>query len=108
MKHDLSEQLASFESDGLLDPDGVRYRRRGTRLARRAADTLIGNGSPLAVYLRSADQLDLHIGDDALFAWERLRGDVTMNPKPGKSVQWTAGRWESDDGSELVVLTGHC
>jgi hypothetical protein len=108
MAHDLSEQLATFESDGLLVPEGVRYRRRGTRLARKAADALVSDGAALAVYLWSTGQLDLHVGDDALTAWAGLRRDVTVDPTPGKTIQWTAGRWESDAGDVLLVLTGHC
>jgi hypothetical protein len=99
-------------SDGhLTGPDGRTYRRRGTRSSRKVAQSLIEAGAPLVCYWFGGSQLDWHDGSDAGATWTRLRRDVTTKDAESRRhgrPQWHAGRWEADDGSVVLVLTGTC
>ncbi len=54
-------------------------------------------------------QLDCFEGPEAVARWATERKSVTsQEPRPNKTLQWTAGIWESTDGKPLVLLMGHC
>ncbi len=110
MRVGLSErQWDSVAGGELTGPDGVRYRRRTTRAKRRDADGLIASGVPLVLYYWAGGQLDWFDGDDASAVWRDVRAHlVTADPRPGRQVQWTAGRWENDNGRAVLLLTGYC
>jgi hypothetical protein len=105
------EQWTVIASGQLTAPDGTVYHRRTTRTRRQDADALIASGTPLICYWYGGGQLDWHDGDDAPAAWTRLRLRViahTPRPDPGGEPLWTAGRWDSDNGHTILVLTGNC
>jgi hypothetical protein len=109
MHADLAETEWDSVGAGRIDgPDGTTYVRASTRAKRGACDVLIASGSPLVQHYWAGGQLDWYDGDDALAAWASARRQVTQEPRPRGDLEWTAGIWRSDDGRELVLLTGHC
>ena len=49
-----------------------------------------------------------HDDEDALAAWEAVRPRFTSEqPNPRKSEAATGGRWETQDGEPLLLLTWH-
>jgi hypothetical protein len=88
----------------LVGPDGRTYRRRTTRMGRRDVEALVGDGCPVVTYWPGG-RLVWHDEDDAWPAWADARTPLTTGLPDGESV--TAGRWESADGSPLVVLVWH-
>ena len=110
MRRDLSaDQWDKPERGGLLGPDGRRFSRRTTRAKPRDVDALIADGAPLVLYYWAGNQLEWFDGADATDEWARVRAAViAQEPRPRGDLEWTAGRWEDDDGQPLVLLTGHC
>lgn len=110
MRRDLSEQHVHEPEQGwLVAPDGRRYFRRSTKTKRREADELIAEGAPLVLYYWAGDQLDWCDGDDARDEWRVVRPSVvTGEPSRKGDIEWTAGRWEDEEGRLLVLLTAHC
>jgi hypothetical protein len=93
----------------LIGPDTRRYSRRTTRTKRREADGLIADGAPLVLHYWAGDQLAWFDGADAQEQWQAIRPDVTSEePRRRGDIEWTAGRWEDEDGRPLLLLTGHC
>jgi sugar phosphate isomerase/epimerase len=92
----------------LIAPDSRTYARRTTRASRREVEALVESGCPVVTYYPGG-RLVWHDEDDAWPAWADARRSLTTRaPDPrrsGESV--TAGRWESVDGSTLVVLLWH-
>ncbi|WP_147251951.1 hypothetical protein [Blastococcus sp. TF02-09] len=110
MRADLSEeQWLGPEQRQLTGPDRRRFTRRTTRAKRQEVDKLIADGAPLILYYWGGGTLDWFDGADAQTEWQAVRSAVTAQPPVRTSdLQWTAGRWEDDDGRPLVLLTGHC
>jgi len=80
-------------------------------MKRTEAASLVESGSPVVTYwpggLPEKTRVVWHDGQDALLAWESARGEVTSDaPRPPRrgSVA-TAGRWESPNGDDLLVVT---
>lgn len=96
--------------EGLLAPDGRRYRQKKARTTRKAGDQLIAAGAPLVLYYWAGGQLDWCDGQDAIDQWQVIRPHVVnTEPRPtSRRLEWTVGRWETDDGEVIVVLIGHC
>ena len=107
---DLSQgQWDAVESGELTGPDSRRYQRRTTRAERRDGHALIARGAPLVLYSWSSGQLDWFDGPDASAQWRAVRARVvSAEPRRGRDLQWTAGRWEDPDGSPILLLPGHC
>ena len=93
MRHD----LANARVGQLVGADGRTYSLRATRIERAEIEALIESGWPVVTYF-SGGRLVWHDEDDAWPAWADARGAT-------ESV--TGGRWESPDGSSLVVLVWH-
>jgi hypothetical protein len=110
MRADLSErQWLEPEQGQLIGPDQRRFTRRTTRAKRREVDELIADGAPLILYYWGGGQLEWFDGADAETQWQAVRSAVTaQEPRRRGDLEWTAGRWEDDDGRPLVMLTGHC
>ena len=103
------EQFAAVAEGQLVSPTGVRFVRRSSRIKRRDADAIIAAGAPLVFYFFGGVQLDYCDGAEAVQQWDAVRGSlVSQEPRPRGDVVWTGGRWVSDDGDELLLLTGHC
>jgi hypothetical protein len=91
----------------LVAPDGRTYARRTTRMKRREVEALVESGCPVLTYFPGG-RLVWHDEDDGWPAWADARPLLTTDtpdPRHGESV--TAGRWESSDGSPMVVLLWH-
>jgi len=76
-------------------------------MKRREVDALVESGRPVLTYFPGG-RLVWHDENDARPAWADARPLLTTetpDPRHGESV--TAGRWESSDGSVLVVLLRH-
>lgn len=103
------EQWDAVVEGHLTSPAGVRFVRCSSRIKRRDADAMITAGVPLLLYYYGGGQLDYCDGDEAVQQWEALRGAlVSQEPQPRGEVLWTGGRWVSESGDELLLLTGHC
>ncbi|GGF58224.1 hypothetical protein GCM10011519_35090 [Marmoricola endophyticus] len=93
----------------LSGADGRTYTRRSTRMSRRRADALIASGTPVVLDEGLLTWCD---GDDAQAAWARERAYVIATAptfeQRAKHYVWTAGSWESDDGSSIIFLVEHC
>jgi hypothetical protein len=92
----------------ISSPDGVKFMRSRTRARRRDCDRYVSSGVPLVRYYWGGLQLEWNAGEDAVRAWQDVRSDVTVDPRPRGDLEWTAGVWTSDDGRRIVLLTGHC
>ncbi|SFU01012.1 hypothetical protein SAMN05660657_04689 [Geodermatophilus amargosae] len=93
----------------LVGPDGRRYVRRTTRTRRKEGDRLVVDGAPLVLVYWAGNQLDRLDGIDAHEQWQTTRPRVTTEePRRKGDIEWTAGRWEDDEGRPLLLLTGHC
>jgi len=114
VREDLSAaQWDAVDVGQLTAPNGTTYSRRTTRMARKTAASLVESGCPVVSYwpggLPEETRVVWHDGDDARVAWASARADVTSDtPRPprGGSIV-TVGRWESPEGSALLVLTTH-
>jgi hypothetical protein len=113
MRADMSaEQWHAVEEGSVRAPDGRVFSRRTTREKRKAVAALIEAGAPLLTYwpggLPEKTQVVWHDQEDALTAWAEVRARLTSeNPDPRKGTSATAGRWETQDGDLLVVVTWH-
>jgi hypothetical protein len=114
VRQDLSEdQWHVVEAGELTGPSGTKYTRRTTRMKRRDAASLVESGCPVVTYwpggLPEKTRVVWHEEQDALLAWESARGEVTSDtPRPfRRGAVATAGRWESPNGEDLLVLTWH-
>ncbi|MGY1745562.1 hypothetical protein [Blastococcus sp. SYSU D00695] len=110
MRERLTEEHWLQVDQGFLrGPDGRRYSRRATRTKRKEAEQLVVGGAPLVLFYWGGEQLDWLDGADARGEWRIVRPHVTSEePRRKGDVEWTAGRWEDEEGRPLVVLTGHC
>jgi hypothetical protein len=110
MRVELSEEnFHEAERGVLVAPDGRRYTRRTTRTKRKDADQLVADGFPLVLYYWAGGQLEWFDGADAQLQWKAVRTHVIAGPPRAKGpIEWTAGRWEAEDGSPALILTGHC
>ena len=110
MRTNLSdEQWREVERGWLLGPDARRYSRRTTRAKRKDADLLVQAGAPLVLFYWGGDQLDWFDGVEAQEQWQAVRSHVTTEePRRKGDIEWTAGRWEDEEGRPLLLLTGHC
>jgi hypothetical protein len=91
----------------LVGPDGRTYRRRTTRIESRDAEDLADSGCPVVTYLPGG-RLVWHDEDDAWPAWADARTVLTTGlPDPDRGDAVTGGRWESVDGSAVLVLVWH-
>ena len=103
------QQWDTVQCGQLINPAGVRFERRSTRLKRAQADALIAAGAPLILYWYGGRQLDYFDGSDAVQQWRAVRPVVTTQaPQLGGGVVWSGGRWVSDEDQEVLVLTGRC
>jgi hypothetical protein len=110
VRHDLDEKnWHEVEQGRLIGPDGRGYTRRTTRAKRKQGDALLADGAPLVLFYWAGDQLQWFDGRDAQEQWQAVRPHVTSEePRRKGDVEWTAGRWEDEDGRPLLLLTGHC
>ena len=105
MRRDLADD--AWGPGQLIGPDGRTYRRRTTRIGRRAAEALAESGCAVVTYLPGG-RLVWHDEDDAWPAWADARGALTTGlPDPDAGGSVTGGRWESVDGSIALVLVWH-
>ncbi|SOD92940.1 hypothetical protein SAMN06272739_0085 [Blastococcus haudaquaticus] len=66
-------------------------------------------GAPLVLFYWGGSQLDWFDGVDAQEQWQTVRPHViTEQPRRKGQIEWTAGRWEDEEGRPLLLLTGHC
>ena len=114
MRHDLSaDQWNAVETGVLTAPNGISYTRRTTRMKRKDATALVDVGCPVVTYwpggLPERTRVIWYDGAEARAAWEtvrsRLSSDITR-AHAGRAIA-TAGRWESPDGNDLLVLSWH-
>src|SRR3954462_14707853 len=100
MRADLrGRQLLEPEQGQFIGPDQRRFTRRTTRAKRREVDELIADGAPLILYYCGGGQLEWFDGADAETQWQAVRSAVTaQEPRRRGDLEWTAGRWEDDDG----------
>ena len=109
MRRDLVEEHWDEMAQGwLAGPDAHRYARRTTRSKRKDADRLVEQGAPLVLFYWAGARLEWFDGVDAHAQWQVVRPHVTGEPRGRGDVEWTAGRWEDEEGHPLLVLTGHC
>jgi hypothetical protein len=110
VRGDLSDtQWREVDQGRLVGPDARRYFRRTTRTKREEADRLVVDGAPLVLFYWAGDQLDWFDGVDAQEQWQATRPHViTEEPRCKGDTEWTAGRWEDEEGRPLLLLTGHC
>ena len=93
----------------LLGPDERRYSRRTARTKRKDAERLLTDGAPLVLFHWAGGRLEWFDGVDAQEQWTSVRADVvSTEPRRRGDIEWTAGRWEDEEGQPLLVLTGHC
>ena len=103
------EQWHEVGQGRLLGPDARRYSRRTTRTKRKEAERLLTDGAPLVLFYWAGGQLDWFDGVDAHDQWKSVRAHVvSTEPRLKGDIEWTAGRWEDEEGQPLLVLTGHC
>lgn len=103
------EQWHEVGQGRLLGPDARRYSRRTTRTRRKEAQQLLADGAPLVLFYWAGGQLEWFDGVDAQEQWTSVRAHVvSTTPRLEGDIEWTAGRWEDEDGRPLLVLTGHC
>lgn len=113
MRHDLSaEQWNGVEGGVLTAPDGRSFTRRSTRMKRKDAAALVEAGSPVVVYwpggLPEKTRVHWHDGEDAASAFDEVKSSLTSEtPDARKGATATVGRWESQDGDALLVVTWH-
>jgi hypothetical protein len=114
VRQDLSaDQWNAVETGVLTAPSGTKYSRRTTRMKRKNVTALVEAGCPVVTYwpggLPEMTRTIWHDGAHARAAWESVRGQLTSDtPRaPGGGAVATAGRWESPDGEDLLVLTWH-
>ncbi len=111
---DLTErQLAEHRDRGMITgADGRGYLRQGTKAKRRVADALVASGAPLILEMFGHDQFDWFDGDAARAKWAEVRPYVISTQPTSKQLSkhemWNAGIWESENGQQLLYLTGSC
>lgn len=114
MRADLDEFQRAEDADQgtVTGVDGRVYSRRSTKTKRRVCDAIAAAGNPIVLQMYSSGQFEWFDGEDATTTWAAVRPYVvTTEPKTkqlAKHEVWTAGIWESDDGSTVLLLTGHC
>lgn len=112
VRHSLSDEgRAEVEQGSLTGPDGRRYFRRTTRAKRKEADQLVAGHAPVVLYYWAGGVLEWCDDVDAVGEWQTIRPQVlggSAMPRGGGEIQWTAGRWEDEEGRPLLFLTGHC
>ncbi|TFV53129.1 hypothetical protein [Blastococcus sp. TF02A-35] len=89
--------LANARMGQLVGADRRTYSMTGVALGPAEVEALVESGCPVVTYLPGG-RLLWHDEDDAWPAW----ADARSGPE-----RVTAGRWESPDGSVLVVLVLH-
>ncbi len=103
---------ASIEEGEVVSPAGECFRRKSTRLSRRACDELLQNGAAVLLYWYGGGLCRWYEGEAAQAAWRELSTALSVAPSKSagkkRDLQWTAGEWTSGDGSSLLLLTGHC
>ncbi len=113
VRHALSaEQWNAVENGVLTAPDGRSFTRRTTRAKRKDAAALVESGWPVVVYwpggLPEKTSVLWHDGEDAQLAFAEVRSALTSDtPDPRKGTAATAGRWETEGGDALLVVTWH-
>ena len=93
----MRRDLANARMGQLVGADGRTYAIREPRIEPAEVEALIESGWPVVTYF-AGGRLQWHDEEDAWPAWAEARSAT-------ESV--TAGRWESADGSALVVLLWH-
>lgn len=100
------------EQGKVTGADDRAYTRRSTKAKRSVCDDLLAGGAPLILEMYGSGQFDWFDGEDATEAWSSARPYVITAAPTGKQLSkhemWTAGIWESDEGRQLVYLTGSC
>ncbi len=113
MRPDLSaEQWDAVEHGVLTAPDGRSFTRRTTRAKHKDATALVEDGCPVVVYwpggLPERTEVLWNDGEDAHLAFAEARSALTSDtPDPRKGSVATVGRWETEDGDALLVVTWH-
>ena len=103
----MRRDLANARMGQLVGQDGRTYEIRVPRIDVREIESLIESGCPVVTYFPGG-RLVWHDEDDAWPAWADARPLVTTDtPDARRGESVTAGRWESADGSPLVVLLWH-
>ncbi len=90
----MRRDLANARMGSFVGPDGRTFSLRAARIERPEIEELVEAGHPVVTYLPGG-RLLWHDEDDAWPAW----ADARSAPETVG-----AGRWESPDGSLLVVL----
>jgi hypothetical protein len=114
VRTDLDEFQRARDADQgkVTGPDGRAYSRRSTRTKRSVCDEIVAAGSPVVLEMYSRGQFEWFDGDDATTTWAEVRPYVVSTAPATKQLakhnMWTAGIWESDDGSTVLYLTGYC
>jgi hypothetical protein len=114
MRVDLSDRQRSEHLDQgkITGADECAYSRRGTKTKRSVCDELVEAGAPLVLYMYSSGQFEWFDGSDASEAWADVHPYVIATDPTTKQLakheMWTAGIWESDEGRQLIYLTGSC
>jgi len=114
MRVDLGDRQRTEHQDQgkITGADGQGYARRGTKAKRSVADGLVAGGAPLVLDMYSRGQFEWVDGDEAIHTWANVRPYVISTDPTSKQLakheMWNAGIWESDNGSQLLYLTGSC
>lgn len=114
MRAALEELQSTVDADqgSVTGADGRTYSRRGSKTKRRVCDEIVATGCPIVLHRYSSGQFEWLDQEDAASAWAEIRSHVVATEPTTKQLtkhaMWTAGIWESDDGSRLLFLSGHC
>lgn len=112
MQVNLADLGNGWHPGSLSGPDGRVYVRRSTRMARKSADQLVDDGMPVVCFHYGAGRFEWHDGNDAREVWRTVRAHVITAAPNSKTLSkhhvWHAGLWVSEDGGQLLYLTGHC
>lgn len=114
MRIELSHYQRSehLEQGKVTGADDRAYTRRGTKAKRSVCDELLAAGTPLVLDMYGSGQFEWFDGSDAIDTWASVRSYVVTTDPTGKQLakheRWTAGIWESDEGCQLIYLTGSC
>jgi len=84
----------------------VIYRRTPTRVKRKLADALVGEGAAIVTSVYP-EGLVWHDGSKAASVWRDIRPRlVEASPPPVRDLQWIGHLWESDSGLTLLYFDG--